>query len=206
MALEILVAMFVPDAAEALVGVGRLDEAERLLDRFEGDGTRLDRAWMLACGARCRAMLLVARGDFDAASRAVQYAMTEHQRLPMPFERARTQLFLGQLERRQRHNRAAGENLSAALHAFEELGTPIWADRTRIELGRANVGPHPDTTLTSSEQRVAELAASGMTNRDVAAALFISPKTVEANLSRVYRKLGIHSRAELGRRFGQTME
>ena len=56
--------------------------------------------------------------------------------------------------------------------------------------------------LTPSEQRVAELAASGMTNRDVAAALFISPKTVEANLSRIYRKLGIHSRAELGRRMG----
>ncbi len=121
----------------------------------------------------------------------------------MPFERARTQLLVGQLERRQRHNQAASAALTEALQTFEQLGTPLWAERTRTELGRANVGPHRDATLTPSEQRVAELAASGMTNRDVAAALFISPKTVEANLSRIYRKLGINSRAALGRRMAE---
>ena len=77
--------------------------------------------------------------------------------------------------------------------------TPLWADRARAELVRANVGPRQSGQLTPSEQRVAELAASGMKNRDVATALFISPKTVEANLARIYRKLGIKSRAELGR-------
>ena len=79
------------------------------------------------------------------------------------------------------------------------MGTPLWADRARAELARTNVAPRPEFVLTPSEQRVAELAATGMTNRDVAAALFISPKTVEANLARIYRKLGIKTRAELGR-------
>ncbi|MEX7471429.1 LuxR C-terminal-related transcriptional regulator [Mycobacterium adipatum] len=205
MALEIMIGLFVPDAAEAMVSVGRLDDAERLIERFLDDGRRLDRAWILACGGRCRAMLLAARGDVDAAANAAQQAMVEHQRLPMPFERARTQLLVGQLERRQRHKQAASAALNAALQTFEQLGTPLWAERTRTELGRANVGPHRDATLTPSEQRVAELAASGMTNRDVAAALFISPKTVEANLSRIYRKLGINSRAALGRRMAEEL-
>ncbi|CAN3126751.1 LuxR family transcriptional regulator [Mycobacterium sp. smrl_JER01] len=205
MALEIMIGLFVPDAAEAMVAVGRLDDAERLIERFLDDGRRLDRAWILACGGRCRAMLLAARGDVDAAANAAQLAMLDHQRLPMPFERARTQLLVGQLERRQRHNQAASAALNEALQTFEQLGTPLWAERARTELGRANVGPHRDATLTPSEQRVAELAASGMTNRDVAAALFISPKTVEANLSRIYRKLGINSRAALGRRMAEEL-
>ena len=80
----------------------------------------------------------------------------------------------------------------------------MWADKVRAELARINVGPHRSTVLTPSEQRVAELAATGMTNRDVATALFISPKTVEANLARIYGKLGIRSRAELGRHMGQS--
>jgi DNA-binding CsgD family transcriptional regulator len=90
--------------------------------------------------------------------------------------------------------------LREALAVFEELGTPLWADRARAEL--AGTRPRVRTAqegLTPAEQRVAELAASGMTNRDVAAMLFISAKTVEATLARVYRKLGIRSRAELGR-------
>jgi DNA-binding NarL/FixJ family response regulator len=120
----------------------------------------------------------------------------------MPFERARSLLVLGQLQRRQGRQTAAAQSLKDALRGFEELGAPLWADRARGELGRTNVGPHATNVLTRSEQRVAELAASGMTNRAVAAALFISPKTVEANLARVYRKLGIHSRAELGGRMG----
>jgi DNA-binding NarL/FixJ family response regulator len=80
----------------------------------------------------------------------------------------------------------------------------LWAARARAELARTNVSPSRELRLTPSEQRVAELASSGMTNRDVAAALFMSPKTVESNLSRVYRKLGIRTRAELGRRIDQV--
>jgi DNA-binding NarL/FixJ family response regulator len=154
---------------------------------------------MLAIGARCRAMMLAAQGDLKSAEQAVRTAMVEHDRLPMPFERARTLLLLGQLSRRQRQKQTAAAILKEALQVFEELGTPLWAERTRAELERTNVGPTRDLNLTPSERQVAELAASGLTNRDVAAKLFVSPKTVEANLAQVYRKLGIRSRAELGR-------
>jgi DNA-binding CsgD family transcriptional regulator len=202
-ATEIIAASFVPDAVEALIQLGRRAEAEPLIETLERNGRRLDRAWMLAVGARCRAMLLAANGDLDAASLAAQQAMVEHGRLPMPFERARTQLLLGQLQRRQRRKDAATVTLREALAAFEDMGIPLWGDRVRAELARCTVVPRRPTELTPAERRVAELAASGMTNRDVAATLFISPKTVEVNLSRVYRKLGIRSRAELGRHMGQ---
>ena len=155
---------------------------------------------MLAVGARCRSMWLAARGDVVAAMRIAEHAMAVHARLPM---RARTQLLLGQLQRRQRQKDASSNTFREALRAFDAMGAALWADRTRAELARAKVARRRDVVgLTPSEQRVAELAASGMTNRDVAAALFISPKTVEANLARIYRKLGIKSRAELGRVIG----
>jgi DNA-binding NarL/FixJ family response regulator len=89
------------------------------------------------------------------------------------------------------------------LQVFQELGTPLWAECVRAELERTNVRPIRTLELTPSERRVAELAASGLTNRDVAGKLFVSTKTVAANLAQVYRKLGIHSRAELGRLMSQ---
>jgi DNA-binding CsgD family transcriptional regulator len=202
-ATEIIAAPFVSDAAEALIQVGRLAEAETLVETVQCNGRRLDRAWMLAVGARCRSMLLAAQGDLEAATQAAEHAMTEHARLPMPFERARTQLLLGQLQRRRRHKDAASVTLREALAVFDELPAPRWAARARAALARTNVRPSRTTELTPSEQRVAELAASGMTNHAIAAMLFISPKTVEVNLSRIYRKFGIHSRAELGRRMVQ---
>lgn len=198
-ATEIITASFVADAVEAMVALDRCSSALPLVEALELNGRRLGRAWMLAVGARGRAMLSAACGDVDAAVVAAHHAMSRHEDLPMPFERARTQLLLGQLQRRQRHKEDAAATLQDALKTFEQLGTPLWANRARAELGRANVGPHRDAVLTPSERRVAELAASGLTNRGIAAAMFISPKTVEANLSRIYAKLGIHSRAELGR-------
>ncbi len=130
--------------------------------------------------------------------------MKEHDRLPMPFERARTQLVLGQLTRRDRSESIPV--LRDALAVFEQLGTELWADRARAELAgrRTKAQTRQQDALTPAELRVAELAASGMTNRDVAAKLFISAKTVEATLARVYRKLGIQSRAELGQLVGKT--
>lgn len=200
---EIVAASFIPDVVEAYVELGRADEAEPLADALQRNGRRLDRPWMLAVGARCRAMLLAARGDTEAAVQAAQNAMTEHDRLAMPFERARTQLLLGQLQHRQ-HNSAATSTLQAALTVFEHLDTPFWTARARAELVRTDRRTQTPEELTSAEQRVAELAAAGMTNRAVAGLLFVSPKTVEATLARVYRKLGIRSRAELGRRMDNT--
>jgi ATP/maltotriose-dependent transcriptional regulator MalT len=201
---ELPSAVYLPDAIEALIQLDRHTEAEPLIAALEQNGSRLDRAWMRAVGARSRAMLLAARGDLDGAHRAAQTAMAAHQELPMPFERARTLLLVGQLERRLRKKESASASLQESLDTFERLPVPLWAERARAELARANVGPRQNGQLTPSEQRVAELAASGMKNRDVATALFISPKTVEANLARIYRKLGIKSRAELGRHIGRT--
>jgi DNA-binding CsgD family transcriptional regulator len=199
---EIMIATFIPDAVEAMVSIGRHADAVPLIEELERNGARLDRPWMLAVGARCRSMWLAATGDVVAATQMAEQAMAEHERLPMPFERARTLLLLGQLQRRQRQKISAGATLHEAQRAFDELGTPLWAERARAEFARAKVAPTHDLALTPSERRVAELAATGMTNRDVAAALFISPKTVEANLARIYRKLGIKTRAELGRLIG----
>jgi DNA-binding CsgD family transcriptional regulator len=154
---------------------------------------------MLAIGARCRSLVFAARGDLASALDSARQAMGHHDRLPMPFERSRTGLLMGQLQRRRRQRDAASSTLTAALDEFERLGAPIWAERARAELERARFGAKRVAVLTASERRVAELVATGMTNRDVASALFISPKTVEGNLARVYRKLGIRSRAELGR-------
>ncbi len=196
-------APFAPDAAEALVGLGRLDEAAVLIEQLERNGQRLDRPWALALGGRCRSMLLAAQGDLDGAAKAAADAMREHDRLPMPFERARTELVMGQIHRRQRRKQAAAEALADAARVFDELDTPLWAARARAELQRVNVKLAGPAELTASERRVAEMAATGMTNREAAAALFISPKMIEANLVRVYRKLGIRSRAELGQRMAE---
>ena len=200
-ATEVIAASFIPDAVEAMIQLGRLDEAEPLIDILERNGHRLDRPWMLSVGMRCRAMLQAAQGEIRAATATAELAMAQHERLPMPFERARTQLLMGQLQRRQR-SRDAATTLREAQHTFEQLGTPLWAQRASTEITRGTSGRRRSAGLTPSEQRVAELAVSGLTNRDIAATLFISPKTVEVNLSRIYRKLNIRSRVELYKALG----
>lgn len=201
---EIITAGYIPDAVEAMIALGRADEAEPMIDALETNGRMVDRPWMLATGARCRSLWLAARGDVTAAAETAEQALAHHERLPMPFERARTLLVLGQLRRRQRKKESARATLMEALECFTALGTATWASRARAELDRVGSAASREWGLTPSEQRVAELAATGMTTRDVASALFISPKTVETNLSRVYRKLGIRSRAELGRLMGDS--
>jgi DNA-binding CsgD family transcriptional regulator len=161
---------------------------------------------MLATGARCRALLLAARGDLKAAMAAAEAAMAKHDRLPMPFERARTQLVMGELHRRQRGRENAAATLRGAEAVFVALGTPLWAARARTSLDRIRLGSSDSGVLTPAEQRVAELAAAGKTNHDIGSSLFISPKTVEVHLSRIYRKLDIRSRAELGRRLDRLGE
>ncbi|HEX5254594.1 MAG TPA: LuxR family transcriptional regulator [Mycobacterium sp.] len=196
---EIISSSFVPEAVEAMVGLGRLDDAEPLVEALERNGRRLDRAWTIAVGMRCRAMLQAARGDVAGAMTSVELALAEHERLAMPFERARTQLLCGQLQRRQRRRDTASAALREARDTFEQLGTTVWAERAETELARGLSIRGRDPGLTATEERVADLAVSGLTNRDIAAAIFVSPKTVEVNLSRVYRKLSIRSRAELYR-------
>ncbi|WP_235674481.1 helix-turn-helix transcriptional regulator [Mycolicibacterium pulveris] len=180
-----------------MINVDQLAEAETLIDRLERRGRLLERPRLLAVGGRCRSMPLAARGEVGAAAKAARQALVHHERLPMPLERARTQLVCGQLNRRQRRRNDASADINAALAVFDDLGCAPWGARARAELDRMTVRRGDGAQLTRSERRVAELVASGMTNREVGAELFISPKTVEANLSRIYRKLGIRSRTAL---------
>ncbi len=189
---------FVPDEIEAMIGLGEVDRTTQLLARLEESGRRLDRAWALATGGRCRALLAAAAQDLPAAEAAVEFALVHHVRLEMPIEHGRTLLVKGQILRRARRWRDARDALDSALEIFEKMGTPLWAARARAELERIGGRPRAPFELTPTELEVAGLIASGLTIKEVAASAFISPKTVEANLSRVYSKLGFHSRAELG--------
>ncbi len=191
------------DLIEALLGADDLESATEVLARLEEQATRSQGLWSLAMAARCRAQLLAARGDTDEALASAQDAVALFDGLPMPFERARTMFVLGQVRRRRREKRLGRQALTAALDAFEQLGTPIWAQRARSELARIPSG-QASTGLTATEEIVARLAAQGLSNREIAERVFVSPKTVEVNLTRVYRKLGVRSRAALASRLANA--
>ena len=196
---------YLPDAVEALVALGRWEQAEPLAAAMEDTGRRFHRPWQLAVGARCRSMVLLAAGKVSEAETAAAEAMRHHQSLAMPFERARTQLVCAQIQRRRRRKRVAEAQFAEALATFEQLGAALWARRAEAGAGPVGVDADAGRALTGTERRIAELAASGLTNREMAAELYVSPKTVEAHLTQVYRKLGIRSRAELGRVMGRSV-
>ncbi len=188
---------FLPDVIEALVGLGRLDEAGELLEPFADRARALDRLWARPLSHRCGGLLLAVRGDTAGALAEFDRALAEHARLSMPFELGRTLLVKGQVERRAKRKRTARESLERAHEIFESLGAPLWAEKTRAELRRVGLRPPAPLALTPTEEQVAHLVAAGHSNREVADALFVSVHTVEANLSRIYRKLGVRSRTEL---------
>ncbi len=190
------------DYAEALVAVGRYDDCAVFLDQAEEACGRAGRTSVLALVARGRAMLHAARGELDDARAAIEEAIRLDGEVPIAVEGPRHLLLAGQLHRRRKEKLKARSVLEKALDGFESVGAAGWAARAHAELARVNIRPGAPTGLTASEQRVAELAARGLTTREIAEAAFISPKTVEANLTRIYRKLGIRSRAELGQRWG----
>jgi DNA-binding CsgD family transcriptional regulator/tetratricopeptide (TPR) repeat protein len=187
------------DAVEALIGSGQRDEAERLTEALERS-TASGLPWSMAVAGRCRGLLAAHDDQLTQAVGFLEQSVTDHERVPMPFERARTMLALGVALRRSRRNRAAREVLDNALLTFTELRTPVFARRARDELARigGRVGDHMQ--LTATESRVADLVAAGSTNREVADSLVISVRTVETHLSHVYRKLDVRSRTELARR------
>jgi DNA-binding CsgD family transcriptional regulator len=189
----------VPEVIEALLAAGRLQDARPLVDGLQLRGSQQDRAWARAAGARCRGLLEAASGELALSQSALQSAVREHERLLQPFELARTLLALGIVQRRSKKKRQARDSLGLALASFDELGARLWAERTRIELGRIGGRASSPLDLTPTEQRVAERVAYGQTNHEVAAELFMSVKTVEANLTHIYRKLGLSSRHELAR-------
>jgi len=197
---------FVPDAIEALIQLGNRAEAHRLLDDFASAARSAGRVSMMAAAYRCRALLAGASGEDDEAEAAVREALGYHERIAQPFERARTLLAGGCLARAAGRRGDARRRLDASLATFEALGAQLYAMRTRTELahipGRRR--QPPNGALTEAERRIASLALRGLTNRQIAETLFVSVRTVEANLGRVYAKRGIRSRAELAKALGDA--
>jgi DNA-binding CsgD family transcriptional regulator len=185
------------DAIETLLALGEHDAATALLAELEEQARATGGVWALTIASRCRALQSAAAGDSDAAYSSLDRALELHEQLQEPFERGRTLLIRGTLERRNRKKRAARESLTQALAVFDDLGARLWSDKARAELRRIGGRAAAPGTLTATEERVAELVAAGRTYREAADALFVSPKTVQWNLSKIYRKLGVRSRAEL---------
>jgi DNA-binding CsgD family transcriptional regulator len=187
------------DYAEALLELGRVDEAVRVVDRWEADATRLGRDRVLAHVTRCRGLVAAARGAVDEATSLLELAVARHHEVGDVFGGARALLALGMILRRARQKRAARDAIGAALGDFEDLGAATWVERARDELGRIG-GRTREEGLTAAERRVAALVAAGRTNREVAEQLFLGERTVAGHLTRVYAKLGVRSRTELARR------
>ena len=188
---------FQADHAEAVIGLGDLDRAERLVMRLERRAADLPRPWIAAVSCRCRGMMHAARGDLDAACAAYERALAAHHDLDMPAELGRTLLAMGRLYRRRNERRRAQELLERAVSVLDAAGALGWAGVAREELTRARGERGHSAQLTPTERTICELAGSGMRNHEIAAQLFLSDKTVEANLSRSYRKLGVRSRTQL---------
>ena len=196
-------APFTSDLVDALIGAGHLDEASAINRDWERLGRRLDRPRLLATGARASGLLAAARGDPTAALAILERALAHHDRLPVPHERARTLLAYGSTLRRAGRRRDARAVLGQAFAIFESIGQPLWAQRVADEAARVAGRRVASADLTSTERQVAELVAAGRTNREVAEKLFITVRTVEANLTRIYRKADLRSRAELAARWNQ---
>jgi DNA-binding CsgD family transcriptional regulator len=195
-----LVTRTLSSAIEALLRTGRFAEATSAAERLEEHARALPVPSAIAAAARCRALLLAQGGDLEAARSSIEAALAAHAQLEEPFELARTYLAQGSIERRAKQKALARAALGRAEAIFGGLGARLWLEHTRRELARTGLTRSLDRELTPTELRVAELAAAGARNKEIAGALFVSVKSVEAHLSRVYAKLGVRSRVELAPR------
>jgi DNA-binding CsgD family transcriptional regulator len=187
-----------PDLIEAVAHTGDVARAGALAKELDARARLLNAPWALAVANRCHGLVAAAAGDTDAAMAVLKRALAEHDRQPRAPERARTELVLGAVVRRTGLKRAARELLERAASTFEAIGARSWASRARHELSRIGGRAAPAAgELSATEAAIAELVRAGQTNREIAAALHLSPRTVEWNLSRTYRKLGVRSRTEL---------
>jgi DNA-binding CsgD family transcriptional regulator len=192
-----------PELVDAYLRLGRDGDAAALAADFAAQAEAKGQPWALARAARCRG--LIAPGD-DREARFEQ-ALRLHERTPDAFETARTRLAYGASLRRARKRIRAREELRCALEIFERLGARPWADQAGAELAATGeTARRRDAStldeLTAQEAQIARLLAGGKTTREAAAAVFLSPKTVEYHLRHIYRKLGIHSREELAAAIG----
>ena len=189
---------FAVDLIEALVEVGRESTAVEILDWYEANARRLERGSAMANSCRCRGLLAAQAGDLVAALAAYEEALSWHDRAEIPLDRGRTLLALGAAQRRGKQRREARATLERALAVFDGIGAALWAKRARGELRRISGRAPTAGALTPAEERVAALVAEGKTNREVASVLFLSDRTVEGHLSRVFGKLGVRQRSEVG--------
>jgi DNA-binding NarL/FixJ family response regulator len=195
-----------PDLVEALVALDRLDDARAVTERLRDLSEAQEHPWGLASAKRSATLIrLAAEGHDDQATSELADAAEAYGALGLRFDSARTLLALGRAQRRARKWGAAREELEQAAAEFAEMGSPGWADEARAELsrvgGRRRKG-EPDE-LTPTERRVADLAAEGLANKEIAGALFITVRTVEEHLRNAYAKLGIRSRTQLARRLSE---
>jgi DNA-binding CsgD family transcriptional regulator len=193
------------DAAQALADTGDAAAAASTVRRWRAHAAALDHAAAGPGGDRCLGLAALAAGDAARGLALLEQAVARGRLLDEPFELARSLLALGTARRRSRQKRPAAESLGEALELFQQLPAPLWEEQARRELARIGGRRVAAGELTETERRVAELVATGRSNAEVARALVLSPKTVEWNLSKIYRKLGVRARAELAARLaGQT--
>ncbi len=188
------------DLTEAYIRAGRPADAERVFAELRAGAQATQGAWAAAAVARYGALL----GGDERIDACMAEATAAHRRVGFAFEEARTQLIFGERLRRARRRSDARPLLTAAESAFRAQGAIRWADRAAAELRAGNLreaaplpGQAARDTLTGREREVCGLVVDGATTAEVAAALFLSPRTVEHHLHKIYRKLGVRSRAQL---------
>jgi DNA-binding CsgD family transcriptional regulator len=190
-----------PDLVEALVIAGDLEGARAVHGELARFGRDRQRPWTIATALRCGGLIAGAEGHHEAALADLRAAVNLMDRVGRPMETARTLLALGAAQRRAKQRADTRSSLQMALALFDELGAQLWVARTQAEIERlGDRRARERDELTPTERRVAELAAGGRSNREIAAELFLAERTVEANLTWIYRKLGVRSRTQLARR------
>ena len=188
-----------PLLAEACVAAGRPDEARGISARLRALGGRMGRPALTGTACRIDALADAAAGDLEAAAAAARAAVAAHESSPLRLELARSLLVLGRIERRRKVRGQSREALLRARELAARMGHQPLLAEIEQELPRV-AAERSGTELTATERRVADLIAGGATNRDAAAALFVSVRTVETHVASIYRKLGVRTRAELARR------
>jgi DNA-binding CsgD family transcriptional regulator len=187
-----------PNLVEALIACGELDHAAELAVELDRRAAVLGAPWAQALAHRCEGQLAEAVGDRVRAIHALERGLSQHAKQDRPLERARTELALGVVLRGAQQKRPARETLQRSLRTFQAAGARLWARRALRELGRiGGRAATPEGQLSATETSIAQLTQTGRTNHEIARALHLSPRTVEWNLSKIYRKLGVRSRTEL---------
>jgi DNA-binding CsgD family transcriptional regulator len=191
------------ELVEALTLCADHHRAAEVTAHLEQVAVAQEHPWGLVTNRRCRAVMALADGYDDVVALELEAVADEYGRMGLLFDQARTLLFVGAGQRRQKKRAAARGTLERSRDVFERLGCPGWAGQTRLELSRLSGRRAGDDELTPSERRVVELAASGLSNKEIAGRLVVGVYTVEAHLRHAYAKMGIRSRSQLAQRLAR---